>query len=93
MTKGLFSAAIAGSIDGIPVHPCNKAREFGVAVANTFRYPGVQPSDFAPNLSLAPRFIIGSGSGEASVIEAFGVDPAVSLQKMGRSRDATASVG
>lgn len=124
MTKGLFSAAIAESAYGIPSHSRDKARKTGIEIANTLGYPGAQTSaialrnipaqnlvNLAPNLSLAPSFIIGdpvvpiplleafqkgrahavpliigNNSDDASVIEAFGVDPAVLLQKMSRSR-------
>ena len=124
MTKGLFSGAIAESAYGIPSHSRDKARKTGIEIANALGYPGEQTSavalrnipanrfaNLAPNLSLAPSFIIGdpavpipllqafqkgrahavpliigNNSDDASVIEAFGVDPAVLLQKMSRSR-------
>ena len=124
VTAGLFSAAIAESAYGIPSHPRSKARETGVEIATAMGHPGQASAaalrsipadrlaDLAPNLSLAPSFIvgdnaiplpilaafqkgrqhavpliIGNNSDDASVIEAFKVDPAVLVQKMGGARE------
>ena len=123
VTAGLFSAAIAESAYGIPSHSRAKASATGMAIAAAMGLPGQTSAsalrgiraklltELAPQLSLAPSFIIGdkslplpileafqkghqhavplvigNNSDDASVVEAFNVDPAALVRKMGGAR-------
>lgn len=103
VTAGMFSAAIAESAYGIPNHPRAKASETGLAIAAALGYPNQTSAtalrgvgaerfaDLAPDLSLAPTFIIGDKALPLPILETFkkGLQHAVPLVIGNNSDDAS----